>query len=106
MKRTITFAVAIVALSLAGQAFAKGGSMGGATMSSTLPHQMSTMTHNAVNAGSMQHGAMQGTMAPAGSQGTMTGKTMQTASGTMQGSTSKTAQKAGMPTSAATSNNK
>jgi hypothetical protein len=86
-KITALYAVtAIAALSIAGQAFAKGGSMGGNQGRSSMAPQMTT-AQPAAGAGSMQHGSMQGTAPMQGTTGT-----------TMQGAMTGTAAK-GMPLS-------
>jgi len=73
MKKSAVYAAAVFAvLSLTGQAFARGGSVGGGLSQTGSPHQMSATTTASSTTG-MQHGTSQGTMAGAASQGTMTG---------------------------------
>lgn len=106
MKKAVLYVAAIAALSIAGQAFAKGGSMGG-TMASTSTHPMTTMSHSAASASSMKNAAAQGTMTGKGAQGTMAGQSMPTtAQGTMQGSTTMAGHQSGASTATTTSGSK
>lgn len=102
-RRALFVATAIAALSFSGQAFARGGDMGGAMSMGATPHQMSGMSQSAAGAGAMAHGAAQGSMAANGAGGSTAGQHMKGANtgSTSGGSGSMGAHQSGMSTTTA-----